>query len=330
MKKTISFILFIVMLILLFDSGTVYAATPTFTMTCEIDKVYGVAQTKEVTVYFGVKDFRNFENSITKGINVLQGVLVFDENVFEPITINLTDEGYYAGIATKTYKGKAAMVTQNSWSSLVYNPETRKFVIENSNYINTDMGVLAVTFKVKANAPIGNTTITLKDVIASDRKQDIYPQNKDINVSIETTEGTSGTINGKYIRILPDTTVKDFKALHTTLNVVKNSAGTTLVDTDLVPTGATTADSEHEYTIIAVGDLNSDGKLTATDLSQLKSYSVGLFKTLNDNQKRAADIKWDAKFSAVDLSQMKMLMIDLGDPRIAVWYGSGDKDCVAV
>ena len=342
MKKTISITVITVLFVLCLigNMGTTYAAgTPTFTATAETaadsaGKIQTVGQAKEVTVYFGVKDFKNFESSKKKGINVFRAALDYDENVFEGIEISLNSNNSFAGFITKTKSGEDPMVAQNSWTSPTYNPENKELVLDNSKFINEKQHVVKVTLKVKANAPKGNTNISLKDIEASDSAIDIYPSNSGQKVSapVEVVGGVGPVVdfdpeNGTArIRILPDTTVAELKALVPEYKEhnVKNSAGTVLADTDLVPTGATTTDGNYTYSIIAVGDLNSDGKMSAVDLSQISEFSSGNLKTLNDDQKRAADVKWDAKFTATDVSQSKSLVVGLGDPRADVWYGTGE------
>lgn len=320
-------------------SNPILAATEaTFTVTCEAPKSStGVGQTKEVTFYYGVKNFVNFDQFQNKGINVFRAILEFDENIFEPIEINLDSNGNFTGIKTKTKKGEHALVGETGWSGLTYNPENHKLIVTNGAYINTEQLVLRVTLKVKPNATIGKTTVTLKDIEAANTEKDIYPTNRNISTEVEIVDSISEAVDpdhengfGGYLRILPDITVEELKLIQPVLTTLKDSSGKTLSNSDYVPTGATTADSNFSYTIITVGDLNSDGKMTSIDLSQLKAYIVKSLTTLNDNQKRAADIKWDGKLYSSDLSQGRQLIVSLGDPKVSVWYGTGDATCVPV
>lgn len=340
MKKAIGIIALITLVFVSAFSAysTVLAAgEATFTMTCDAPKAKSVGQTKELVLYYGVKDFVNLEQYEDKGVNVFRATLEFDEEIFEPIEINLDSKGNFTGIKTKTKSGELAMLGQSNWSGVTYNPDNGKMVITAGSYINSDDMVVKITLKVKATAQVGKTTVTLKEIEMGNTKVNVYPTNKTVTTEVEIVSSISEAVDpdhengfGGYLRILPDTTVEELKAMQPVFTTIKDASGKTLSSTDYVPTGATTADSNFSYTIIAVGDLNSDGKISAVDLSQLKAYIVKKLTTLNDNQKRAADIKWDGKLAATDLSQMKMLITNLGDPKVAVWQGEGKATCVPV
>lgn len=338
MKKT----KFTVLVTIIFVIGLVtpvFAAAPMFNFFCSYHtKKDGVALTKEITFQYSVKDFQNFSNQSDggkDGINVLRAILEYDENIFEPIEINKTSDGNYNGIKTTTSKGEKAIQAKGNWSGLTYNPETKKIVIEASKFINYEDEVLEITLKVKPTAKLGNTTVTLKDIEGSDEKKDIHPAQ--VSTTVEVINAITDPIpdpdnpNLFYLRILPDMKVSEFKALAPYLTgTIKNVQNTALGNDDYVPTGASTIEGEKTYIIIAIGDLNSDGKLTATDLSQLKAYEVDLLKTLTDHQKRACDIKWDAKLTVVDRSQLRILMTGMSDPKFYEWNGTGDRVCVPV
>jgi len=344
MRKTIfAFLVFVI-----FAVGTmlpVFAAAPSYVFYCsQQTKETGVAQTKEITLMYSVKDFQNFANQSDggkNGINTIKIVLDYDQNVFEPIEINTTNEGMYNGIATTTKDGEKAIKALGNWGGLTYNPETKRIVADvgqTDKFVNFEDLVLQITLKVKATAAVGSTTITLKEIEASDQVKEIKPTGESVSKTVEiikaigdATDADPANGFGGYIRILPDMKVSEFKAIKTELDgVMKNTQGTSLSDEDYIPTGATIMGGELSYTIIAVGDLNSDGKLTVTDLSQMKAYFVGLLSTLTDHQKRACDIKWDAKFNITDLSQIRPLLVGFADPKFYEWRGTGNATCVPV
>lgn len=340
MKKAVYIIAIIALLFAsaLINSKPVFAAgEATFTVTTAATKTEGLGVTKEITIVYGVKDFVNFEQFENKGINVFRGNLDFDDKVFEPIQINTDSNGYFTSIKTTTKKGDLAMLGQSGWSGVAYNPDTKRFVITNGSYINQEDLVIKITLRVKATAPAGKTTISIKNVEAANPQKDIYPTNRTVSTEVEVVPGMSEATDpdynngfGGYIRILPDLTVGELKQIQPVFTTIKDASGKTLANADYVPTGATTADSNFSYTLIAVGDLNSDGKMSATDLSRMQMLIVNLDPGLNDNQKRAADIRWDAKLSATDLSQAKLLVVDYRDPRVATWYGTGTATCKPV
>lgn len=341
MKKTVfAFLVFVIFSVSIMLP--VFAAAPTYDFFCSYQtKETGVALTKEITFMYSVKDFKNFSNQSDggkNGVNSIRVVLDYDENVFETIEINTTAEGNYNGIKTTTTDGQKAIKALGNWSGLTYNPETKKIVVDAGKFVNFEDQVLQITLKVKPTATLGNTTVKLKEIEASDEKKDIYPTGGEISKTVEiitavgdATDADPANGFGGYIRILPDMKVSEFKAIKPQLTGnMKNTQGTTLSNDDFVPTGATITDGELSYTIIAVGDLNSDGKLTVTDLSQFKAYFVDLLNTLTDHQKRACDIRWDGRLSIIDLSQIRPLMVGLTDPKFYVWNGTGNATCVPV
>lgn len=341
MRKAIGIIALIALVFVsvFFANGEVQAAEPaTFVVTCDAPKAdAGVGQTKELTLYYGVKDFVNLDQYENKGVNVFRAILNYDEDIFEPIEINLDKNGNYAGIKTRTKKDDLPLKGQNGWASVTYNPETKKLVVTNGSYINSEDQVLKVVLKVKPNATVGETTVTLTNIEAANPEADIYPSNRTVSTKVNVVSAISEATDpdlengfGGFLRILPDTTVEELRAIQPLFTTVKDASGTTLNSTEYVPTGATTADSNFSYTLIAVGDLNSDGKLTAMDLSRLNALITRQGTALNDNQRRAADIRWDASLLATDLAQMQMLIVGLGDPKVSIWYGTGDKTCVPV
>lgn len=338
MKKTM--LIMFVTIILIIGMVTPVFAAPMFNFYCSYNtKETGVALTKEITFIYSVKDFKDFANQSDggkNGINVIRATLEYDENIFEPIEINKTPEGLYNGIKTTTSDGGKAIEAIGNWSGLTYNPEEKKVVIEAGKFVNSEEEVLEITLKVKPTATLGNTTVTLKDVEGSDQVKDIYPAQVSktveiINAAGEPTDPDPENGFGGYIRILPDIKVSEFRILKPNLTgEIKNPQNTTLGSNDYVPTGATVTEGDLTYIIITIGDLNSDGKLTATDLSQFKAYFVHMLDSLSDHQKRACDVRWDGELTGTDHSQLRSLLVGLQDPKFYIWNGTGNATSVPV
>lgn len=338
MKKTI--LIMFVTIILIIGMVTPVFAAPMFNFYCSYNtKATGVALTKEITFIYSVNDFKDFANQTDggkNGINVIRATLEYDENIFEPIEINKTADGQYNGIKTTTSDGGKAIEAIGNWSGLTYNPEEKKVVIEAGKFVNTEEEVLEITLKVKATAALGNTTVTLKNIEGSDEVKDIYPAQVSKTVEIIDAAGNPTDPDpengfGGYIRILPDMKVSEFRALKPELTgSIKNEQNTTLGNDDYIPTGATVTEGELKYIIIAIGDLNSDGKLTATDLSQFKAYFVHMLDSLSDHQKRACDVRWDGELTGTDHSQLRSLLVGLQDPKFYIWNGTGNATSVPV
>ncbi len=108
-------------------------------------------------------------------------------------------------------------------------------------------------------------------------------------------------------KIEPNTTLKDFIANCDTNGdiTVINSEGKELSDDDLVGTGMTMKvkryDEEITLTLVVMGDLDGDGKVTAVDLSTLNQVILKTTK-LENAEFKAADLDDSKKITATDLS----------------------------
>ena len=114
-------------------------------------------------------------------------------------------------------------------------------------------------------------------------------------------------------KISHDTTLSTFKNnISTEIGYkVTDTSGNEIEDTDLVGTGyKLTTDSGKEYTLVVTGDLNSDGKITMTDISRMKKLYLGTL-TLDDNYKKASDMNNDEQVTMVDISRIKRVYIGL-------------------
>ena len=108
-------------------------------------------------------------------------------------------------------------------------------------------------------------------------------------------------------KIEPNTTLKDFIANCDTNGdiTVINSEGKELSDDDLVGTGMTMKvkryDEEITLTLVVMGDLDGDGKVTAVDLSTMNQAILKTTK-LENAEFKAADLDDNKKLTATDLS----------------------------
>ena len=128
-----------------------------------------------------------------------------------------------------------------------------------------------------------------------------------------------------YLRIREtNTTVSSFKNLYGNiieglleLNVYKNNVQAS--DDELIATGMELKDTNNStiYTMVIRGDINCDGKLSVTDLSQFKLHETGI-ATIEGARLKAADINNDGNVTVLDRSQLKMLLVGLHLPEIVI------------
>lgn len=88
--------------------------------------------------------------------------------------------------------------------------------------------------------------------------------------------------------------------------------GNEIEEGNIVTTASTIKVDGKTYTIIVVGDLNGDGKLTGTDLVQMRFSRVGKYE-LKGAYEKAADINSDGKVTGTDLVQMRLIKVGLAD-----------------
>lgn len=91
---------------------------------------------------------------------------------------------------------------------------------------------------------------------------------------------------------------------------IYSSTNSTVEADDTVKTGMKLKVGDNEYTMICIGDLNGDGKITATDLSRMKLSLVGI-EELSEDARYAADVNNDGKMSVTDLSNIKFKIVGL-------------------
>ena len=139
-----------------------------------------------------------------------------------------------------------------------------------------------------------------------------------INVNVEKNEylefdkkiSIYNDDNVKYLKgLVENSTYKDLKnSIQTNLKVVlKNKNGDVITENDkLVGTGMKLIIGDITYNIVIKGDLNGNGKVTVTDLSQLRFHlaeAKGKIKT--GAEKIAADLNDKSGVTVTDLSQMR-------------------------
>ena len=127
----------------------------------------------------------------------------------------------------------------------------------------------------------------------------------------EVNEGDSRNID----RISPDTNLSTFKnKIFTEIGYkVTDKSGKELSNSDLIATGyKLTTDIGKEYTLIVIGDLNSDGKINISDLSIARKHYLKV-ELLQGEYERAADIEDNGSISLNDISIMRKVILGAQD-----------------
>lgn len=160
MKNKLFSVILITLLALLI-SITPVLATTSFNVSLSANTTR-VAQGDEVVLTISLKDFTAGET----GINAIGLTLDYDKSVFETLATS--------NLAT----------SQGGWGAPTFNPANGRIAMDASGFVAENHEMLKVTFKVKENATVGSTTITVKDVEGADGVSDIRPADQKITLTI--------------------------------------------------------------------------------------------------------------------------------------------------
>ena len=254
-----------------------------------------------ITIDIGIKDLK-------KEVDTIVATIEYDKNIFEEIT---EDE----------------MEPQNKWNYPIYNSKDSTFMIDRNGTTTDDEIVMQIKLNVKKDIKnITNTTIKLEDIeiagLGNEVKADTektFEIGEKVNPNPEKLYLTSDIykVGDKYIsRITKETKLKDYKNnLKTNGEItVTKEDGTKLTEDEYVGTGMkliVTKDEEKiELKIAVSGDLNGDGKITATDLSTMNQTILKTIK-LENEYKLAADLDENDNITATDLSTLNKMLLKI-------------------
>lgn len=169
MKKTISIILVILLIVC---STRVYAVKDSFHTTLTIHH----AQAKKgdtITVTIGLKDIAI--ESGEKGIGAYTAEIQFDSSVLEYVSTNGTDK----------------------WEAPLYQDGFITSNTKDAKVVNTAQSIATITFKVKENAKLGETSIALRNFSGSAAGPDILASSNGATklTIIDNSNNSSNGIN---------------------------------------------------------------------------------------------------------------------------------------
>lgn len=263
-----------------------------------IEKVNASQETiepgEEFEVNMKIDDFQNIE----QGLISLGGQLEYDTNVLEKVEI-----------------------TQNEsqWNPSVMNEDNFKFVTDAENYVTEGGKVFTIKFKAKDTiTEATQTTIAIKNVVASNGLMDIESNDAQLEVKIEMPKQPDSITSEKYVieediisRIAPKTTVKVFKENVEAVGelVFTDKTGKVLGENDVLGTGMKlqVGDTLH-FTLVVTGDIDENGELNITDLAQMKLHYIEK-QLLTGISLKAADIDGNGEITITDLAQIKLVLI---------------------
>lgn len=262
-----------------------------------------VKQGNEFTVITKITDI----SQVKEGILALGGIFEFDKNILE--------------IKDNSIKG----VNNWSFSSKDYNLNNYKFITDNSDRVKEAGNIFQITFKVKENAPIGNTNISLKSVSAGTGASTngiVYAEDTNINIEVQKKEEiiepeklTSDIYKVEtdtISRIQPNTTIAQFKKNVVTKQdmIFTDKKGNVINDENtIIGTGTKlNAGTTLEYVLIIKGDVDGDGVMNLNDIAKMKLHYIEK-ELLTGIYLKAADVDEDGNVSVNDIAQVKLMYI---------------------
>ena len=164
----------------------------------------------------------------------------------------------------------------------------------------------------------------------------LLEDNQNTYASGDVLQSEIYTIDSSYVsKIAPLTTLDDLKNnLHEANVVLYKKDGTTEVQAnELVGTGMKLVCGGTEYKLAVLGDINGDGKVGITDITQMNLANVGLRASLVDEYLKAGDINGNGNITITDVTRVNLAVVDLIDiiaPNTFVPEAISTKDTITV
>ena len=229
-----------------------------------------------------------------------------------PPSVNFKKNGMFRNCSSikELYFGKyfTVMGECNDWDS----PPTDVF--DNCGTVGTKIYVSPSIFYDSTHLKLYEESTKTIEITTG---AEFVPYGTELNeIELKSETYTIDLENSEYIKEIEEQTeAKDFlNNIETNAEsiVIKDKEGRELNGTEIVGTGMTIDfnNGEQVLTIVVTGDINGDGKVTASDVSNLKSALIGK-KTLEGAYKEAGDLKEDGEIKTSDLARLKKMIIGL-------------------
>lgn len=275
---------------------------------------------EEIEIKFYLQDY----SDINDGLNAYKATLDYDSNIFE----NVEFEDF---------------TSQNLWEEFLYNENTHEFVAIKKAGSETPEEVVSLKLKAKSDIKAGETTIKVKNIVASEGKEDIISNDTEVKIQVIANEygdnsdnnNQSGSIDDEKTEELPESgsiydDEKPGKLPHTgsgsitsfiliaieiliviaIISKYKEKSITKKINKNsklfitILCFGIISAQLiTNIYAAATKGELNDDGKINYTDVTLLEQHLIHL-KELEENKKDVADMNNDGKLTVTDLSML--------------------------
>lgn len=183
----------ILIMLILMISNSVYAANR---MDLTTDSLI-VNEGDAINITFSMVELDQFD----RGINVIKGKLNYDVTLLEKI-----DEDDFT--------------TLNNWSNILYNTDTKEFILINDNDIEDYQDVFTLTIKLKDSINVSKVSLSLSNIQISEGNEDISVDDAKIELKV----------NGKDDEVIVIPSKEDDKNDNITSNTEEEITDTNVVN----------------------------------------------------------------------------------------------------
>lgn len=191
------------------------------------------------------------------GINTFLATLEYDQTVFNAVTADDVN-------------------ALNRWDTPTYNPSNGKILTAKGSFVNSESDVIEVKLTAKTTAKTGSTTVTFKDIEASNSQNDIKVANTSYVLNIiEKTSGDHEEGGGTVTVEKPKVTV-NYENMSNGIKVTLTS------DRELSATAGWTLSADKKQ-LSKVYAENYNGTITVEDANGNKSDAITINVKLPEN-----------------------------------------------
>lgn len=260
---------------------------------------------------------------MTEKVSYIDAYIEYDKNIFEEVKTNdfTYDELDEDKLSYFSYSSKANKIVAEFDSDVEVKTICKlklKVLDSGTNIENTDFNfnyASCYSYDKDKTIKFDNVTKTLKIKEEPEKPEKLYLSTEAYKIGNNDIKNYED--GDEYISRINKETIKSsfISNLDTngTIRIIKQD-GKELGENELVGTGMTlevTKDEEKiELKIVVMGDLNGDGKVTATDLSTLNQTILKLVK-LENEYKIAADLDENDNLTATDLSTINKILLKI-------------------
>ena len=120
-------------------------------------------------------------------------------------------------------------------------------------------------------------------------------------------------IKDQYIvKIKPNTTYNELiKNIQTNQTYTVKEGSKVISGTDIIKTGQVlTTQIGEQYTLVVLGDLNGDGKISLVELARISKIGSGKIKDYKEIEKMAIDANADGNINILDMAAISKLAVE--------------------